>query len=56
MMHSMHKIMHNLHEYSVVMQKYAQLCTLCTGIEFKPAARIGTQVIAGEPLAAMAGH
>jgi len=40
----------------MIMQKYAELCTLCTHIRFQPAAKIRTQVIAGQSLAAMADH
>ena len=50
-MQNMHNMMQNMH---VIMQKYAQLCTLCTHIRFKLTARTRTQVIAGQSLAAIA--
>jgi len=52
-MHRMHKKMHNMHKYA---DGYAKICTLCTRKKLQPAARIRTQVMAGQTLAAMAGH
>ena len=50
-MQNMHNMMQNMH---VIMHKYAKLCTLCTHMKFKPAARTRTEVIAGQSLAAIA--